>query len=366
MTVNDVAGLIEAHAPIRFQESYDNSGLSVGDPSMDVTGVLICFDVTEQVVDEAISLGANLIVSHHPVIFSGLKSITGKSAVERIVLKAIQHSIALYAAHTNLDSVYSGINDVLCQKLKLSSCRILSPLKGQLSKLITFVPTAHLGNVRAALFEAGAGHIGSYDSCSYASSGEGSFRANKGANPFVGTVGEMHFEQEVRLEVICPKAALPYAIQRLRESHPYEEPAFDIVSLENELERVGIGMIGSLEMPMSEDDFVQHVRSALGCEVVRSSKNRGKTIKTVAVCGGSGGSLASLAAAKRADAYVTGDLKYHTFLDYGERLLLVDAGHFETEHFAIDIFYDFITEKKANFAVYKTKLVENPVNYLYR
>jgi dinuclear metal center YbgI/SA1388 family protein len=366
MKVRDVAKIIEELAPLGYQEGYDNSGLSVGSPNMEVSGILICFDVTEKVVDEAIQKGANLIVSHHPVIFSGLKSITGRNAVERIVLKAIQHNIALYAAHTNLDSVYGGVNDRLCQILGLKNCKVLSPLKGQLVKVVTYVPELHANQVREAMFSAGAGTIGGYDSCSFNSNGRGSFKASAGANPFVGKVGQLHFEPEIRIEVICPRIVVSEVVAQLVEAHPYEEPAYDIIPVENDLSTVGIGMIGDLEVPFETTYFLEMVKEKLGCEVLRYTNPHKIKVTKVAVCGGSGASFASLAVARGADVLVTGDVKYHSFLDYQEKLLLVDAGHFETERFTIDIFYDFITEKIANFAVYKTNQVDNPVNYLYR
>lgn len=366
MTVNDVTRIIEQLAPVGYQESYDNSGLSVGAPSMEVSGILLCFDVTEKVVDEAIELGVNLIISHHPVIFSGLKSITGRSAVERIVLKAIQHNIALYAAHTNLDSVPGGINDKLCDILGIQNRQVLSPLKGQLVKVVTFVPHEQASTVREAMFDAGAGYIGSYDCCSFSADGNGSFRASEGANPFVGEVGQLHFEPEARIEVVCPRILLNGVVEAMVEAHPYEEVAYDIIPLENNYQKVGIGMVGELEEPVETSDFLEMVKEKLGCSVLRFSNPHKSHIKKVAVCGGNGASFANLAIAKGADALVTGDVKYHSFLDYPEKLLLVDAGHFETERFAIDIFYDFIREKIANFAVYKTKQVDNPVNYLYR
>lgn len=366
MTVKDVANIIEQLAPVGYQEGYDNSGLSVGSPLMEVNGILICFDVTENVVDEAIELGANLIISHHPVIFSGLKSITGRSTVERIVLKAIQHNIALYAAHTNLDSVPGGINDKLCDILGIQNRQVLSPLKGQLVKIVTFVPHEQASRVREAMFTAGAGGIGSYDCCSFSTEGKGSFRASEDANPFVGTIGELHFEPETRVEVICPRILVNGVVGAMVEAHPYEEVAYDIIPLENDYSKIGIGMVGELDEPVEVANFLEMIKEKLGCSVLRYSNPHKSHIKKVAVCGGSGASLVSLAIAKGADALVTGDVKYHSFIDYQEKILLVDAGHFETEQFAIDIFYDFIREKIANFAVYKTKRVDNPVNYLYR
>lgn len=366
MTVKDVARIIEQLAPIGYQESYDNSGLSVGVPSMEISSILLCFDVTEKVVDEAIALGANLIISHHPVIFSGLKSITGRSSVERIVLKAIQHNIALYAAHTNLDSVPKGINDKLCDILGLQNRQVLSPLKGQLVKIVTFVPQQQATKVRDAMFAAGAGSIGNYDCCSFSSEGKGSFRASEETNPFIGKIGELHFEPEVRIEVICPRILANGVAAAMIKAHPYEEVAYDIIPLENDFNKIGIGMVGEFEEPVEVSGFLEMVKEKLGCSVLRYSNPHRSSIIKVAVCGGSGASLASLAIAKGADALITGDVKYHNFLDYQENILLVDAGHFETEQFAIDIFYDFIREKIANFAVYKTEQVDNPVNYLYR
>ena len=365
MKVKDVTRLIEELAPLKFQESFDNSGLCVGNPESVVTGALICMDVTEEIVLEAVELKVNLIISHHPVIFSGLKSITGKSAVERIVLKCIKNDIALYSAHTNLDSVLGGVNDKLANVLGLVNTSILTPIKGQLVKVATFVPNNYADKVRNALFDGGAGAIGNYSCCSFNVSGEGTFRATSKANPFVGKVGELHIESEVRIETICSRIDLSKVIQNLIAAHPYEEPAYDIIPLDNELKSVGLGIIGELENPMDTSDFLRMVKSRLGCDVLRYSKPLAKPIRRVAVLGGSGASFISHAIAQNADAFVTADIKYHNFIDAEDRILLLDAGHFETERFTVDIFYDFITKKMVNFAVYKTKHISNPVNYLF-
>lgn len=365
MKVKDIAALIESVAPRSYQESYDNAGLAVGSPDMEVTGVVVCLDVSEQIVEEAISLKANMVISHHPVIFSGLKSLTGRNATERIVMKCIQNGIALYAAHANLDSVWGGVNDRLSAVLGLTNRKVLSPLKGELVKIVTFVPTAYVQNVRNAMFDAGAGTIGAYDCCSYVLNGEGSFRALAGANPFVGEQGKLHIEQEARIEVIASRLVLSQVVDAMIKAHPYEEPAYDIISIENEYAKVGLGMVGDLATPMQESDFLHHVRQSLGAKVLRYSNPTGKMVRRVAVCGGSGASFAAQAVAQKADAYITGDVKYHNFIDAQDKLLLVDAGHFETERFTIDIFYDLIMEKIVNFAVYKTKYIDNPVNYLF-
>lgn len=365
MKVKDITSILEQVAPREYQESYDNAGLSVGSPNEDVTGIVVCLDVSEKIVDEAIELKANLIISHHPVIFSGLKSITGKTATERIVLKAIRHNIALYAAHTNLDSVWGGVNDKLSEVLGLVNRRILSPAKDQLLKIATYVPSSQVDRVRHAMFGAGAGTIGNYDCCSFNVNGHGSFRANEGANPFVGQIGQVHVEAEVKVEVVCTRVALSQVIDEMVKAHPYEEPAYDIIPLENTYSMVGLGMVGELESPMEVNDFLAYVKGKLGCKVLRFSEASNAMIKKVAVCGGSGASFMKEAIAAGADAYITGDVKYHSFIDAQGKIVLIDAGHFETERFTIDIFYDLITKKIVNFAVYKTKYIDNPVNYLF-
>jgi dinuclear metal center YbgI/SA1388 family protein len=363
MKLSLIIKALEELAPPVYQESYDNAGLITGNPEDEIRSALMTVDITEEVLEEAISAKTNLIICHHPVIFASLKGITGKTRAERILLKAIRKNVALYCAHTNLDNVYAGVNLTLAGKLGITDPRVLAPVSGELRKLVTFVPTDFADAVRKALFDAGAGHIGKYDQCSYNLNGTGSFRAMDNAHPFVGKKGQLHFEKEVRIETIYPKARESVVIASLLAAHPYEEAAYDIYPLGNEYPLLGAGMIGTLDRELSKTGFLARVKEKLDCRVVRySGRTRGK-IKTVACCGGNGSFLLSRAIAAGADAFVTGDIKYHQFLDSETDILLVDAGHFETEQFTKEIFYEFLTKKFPNFAIRISNINTNPIKY---
>ena len=324
---------------------------------------MCCIDVTEETIAEAVRLKANLIISHHPVIFTGIKSITGRNYTERIILESIRNNIALYAAHTNIDNSYRGVNMKICDKLGLTDCSILAPLSGQLVKIITFVPFEYAETVRNAMFEAGAGQIGNYENCSYNLEGKGTFRGDDNTNPFAGERGKLHFEKEIRIETIAPAYLKDNVIKSMIAAHPYEEVAYDIYPLANEWLTAGAGMIGVLENDISAKDFLTTLKEVFGIPVVRYAGNDTKKIKKVAVCGGAGSFLTRNAIRMGADAFVTGDIKYHQFFDAEDQLLLCDIGHFESEQFTKEIFYDLLTKNLSNFAVHLSKVVTNPIKY---
>jgi len=363
MQLKQITQFIESIAPLAFQESYDNSGLIIGQPADEISGILIALDITEEILDEAISKSLNLILVHHPIIFSGLKRLNGRNYIERCVLKAIKNDIAIYAAHTNLDSVFGGVNSKICEKLGLKNCRMLSPIPGFLKKLVTFVPTADAEKVRKTIFDAGAGNIGNYDSCSFNQAGQGSFRGNEQANPYVGEKNQLHFEEEIRIETIFPKHIQSRIISALLEAHPYEEVAYDIYPLDNDYNQVGIGMVGELESPLDELEFLGKLKAAFHCEVIKHTRLLGKSISKVAVCGGSGSSYLSKAMAQKADIYISGDFKYHQFFDAEEQIIIADIGHYESEQFTKEVFYELLTKKFPKFAVHLSDLSTNPVNY---
>jgi dinuclear metal center YbgI/SA1388 family protein len=362
ITVKDIIAELERFAPLSYQESYDNAGLIVGDAGRAINSALLCFDITEDVIDEATEAKAGLVISHHPAIFKGLRKINGNSATERIVIKAIRNDIALYASHTNLDSVWGGINTTLAGKLGLSEIKILSPAGNNLFKIVTFVPEAYSEKVRQAMFAAGAGNIGAYDFCSYNIKGTGTFRGGEDANPFVGTKGLLHNEPEIRIETVAKKEDVNKIIASLKQSHPYEEPAYDIYLLENKSAKAGIGAIGVLPRRMEATEFFEKIKTALTVKIIRHNKLF-KTVKTVAVCGGSGASCIDDAIAAEADIFVTGDCKYHQFLDCSNEIILADIGHFESEYFAPEIFYSVISKKFPNFALNLSRSISNPVQY---
>ena len=315
-------------------------------------------------MDEAISKHLNLIVSHHPIIFSGLKKLNGKNYIERSVAKAIKNDIAIYAAHTNLDSVFGGVNSKICEKLNLLNCRILSPGIDLLKKLVTFVPLAQADQVRKALFDAGAGSIGNYDSCSFKANGTGTFRGNDQSNPFVGKKNQLHLEEETRLETIFPKHIQARVIQALLNAHPYEEVAYDIYPLDNEYAQAGIGMIGELAEPMEELIFLTQLKAVFNCNVIKHTQLLGKSISRVAVCGGSGSSYLKLAIAQKADIFISGDFKYHQFFDAEQQIIIADIGHYESEQYTKDLLSALLIKKFPNFAVFISDINTNPIFYI--
>jgi dinuclear metal center YbgI/SA1388 family protein len=363
MKLREIITYLEELAPRSLQESYDNTGLQVGDPQMEVSGVLVALDVSEDVLLEAEKLGFNLILSHHPVIFGGLKSITGKNASERIVKMAIQKNMAIYSGHTNFDAISGGVNTALAERLGLVDQRILAPLSESLRKVVVFVPHAQLEQVRQAMFEAGAGHIGDYDSCSFNLEGTGTFRGGDQSNPFTGKAGEFHQEAETRLETIVPLSRLSRLIRAMCDAHPYEEVAYDVYPLENSDPLRGSGLIGRLEDPMEEEVFMAFLKDRFRATVIRHSALRGKKVQKVAVCGGSGAFLLGKARAAGADVFVTGDVKYHQFSEAEGQLVIMDIGHFESEQFTRELFYDLLMKKFPKFAVRLSETEENPIKY---
>lgn len=364
MKIRDITNAIAAFAPLQYQESYDNAGLLFGSPDWEVTGVLLTLDATEAVIDEAIARKCNLVVAHHPIVFGGLKKINGSNYVERVAIKAIKNDIAVYAAHTNLDNVRNGVCEMMARRLALQNCSVLSPKKELLRKLYTFVPQADAEKVRTALFAAGAGHIGAYSECSYNAEGTGTFKGGEGTNPHVGKAGERHLESETKVEVIFPVYLEQYVIKALRNSHPYEEVAYDVVKLENAYAQVGSGLVGDLKEPMDEDTFLRWVKQQFDTGCVRYTPLRGKPVTKVALCGGAGSFLLKKAISAGADAYISADFKYHEFFDAENQIVIADVGHFESEQFTVELFYHILTEKFPNFAPLKSTIRTNPVNYL--
>ena len=363
MKIKEIINEIEKVAPLSLQENYDNAGLITGHPDNEFSAAILSIDATEEVIQEAIDRGANMVISHHPIIFSGLKKINGNNYIERTIIKAIKNDIAIYAVHTNIDNVSTGVNAKICEKLALINCKVLLPKRGELKKLVTFIPTDQLDKVRQEIFLAGAGHIGNYDSCSYNLEGEGSFRALEGADPYVGNVGEIHFEREIRFEAIFPAHKQSNIISALLKSHPYEEVAYDIYPLDNVYEKIGAGMIGELEKPISEKEFLDKIKKVFDVNCIRHTEFLGKKIKKIAVCGGSGSFLLRRAINKSADIFISGDFKYHQFFDADKQILIADIGHYESEQYTKELFYDILTKKFPNFAFYFSEKNTNPVNY---
>ena len=363
MKVSEIVYCIESEFPKALQESYDNSGLIAGNPNEEVKGILLALDVTEAVLKEASKKGLNFIISHHPAVFQNIKHFTGINATERILIYALQNKIALFSAHTNLDNHQNGLNEYLANSLGLKHSVVLSPMEGRLQKLVIFVPVSEADKVRQAIFTAGSGHIGEYDMCSFNIEGTGTFRALDKANPYVGAKGQIHREPELRIETIMPEFIQENVIRALLESHPYEEVAYDIYPLANKWKQNGSGRIGMLENPVEESQFLDGVKAALKSKCLRHTALTGKMIRKVAVCGGSGSFLIHQAILAGADVFVSADFKYHQFFEGEGKILLIDAGHFETEQFALQLFYDVLNKKIPNFAVHFSESAINPVNY---
>ncbi len=362
--IKEIADALEMFAPLPLQDGFDNAGLQVGLTETEVTGVLLCLDVTEKIVDEAVALGCNLIVSHHPLIFSPLKKITGATYVERCVMKAMAAGIAIYSAHTNIDNAIGGVNYRIAEKLGLKNLKVLVPKEDSLLKLSVYVPVSAADEVRAALFAAGCGSIGNYDSCSYNVNGFGTFKAGEDANPYCGSKGVLHKEEEVRIDTIMPIYIKGRAIKALLASHPYEEPAYDIYPLKNKWETVGSGVIGELDEPVDELEFLQHIKNRFNVGSLRHTPLLGKKVKRVALCGGAGGSFASAALSAGADLYLTGEARYHDLFSYDGKMLLAVIGHYESEQYTMDIFKEIINDAFPQVEVRTTENNTNPIQYL--
>ncbi len=363
MKLSEIINVLEQWAPLSFQEEYDNSGLIVGQNDLKINKAIISLDCTEEVVNEAIDMDANLIISHHPIVFRGLKKFNGKTYVERTVMKAIKHDIALYAIHTNLDNTLIGVNAKIAEKIDIQNTRILAPKKNQLKKLIFFVPITQSEAVCDALFMAGAGSIGDYDRCSFQSLGKGTFRANEKAKPYVGETGEWHKEEEMRVEMIYPKFKERKVLSALLHSHPYEEVAYDLYDLSNTWNQMGSGFVGELREEMEVGQFLEKLKTDLNTPCIRYTDYK-KKIKKVAICGGSGSFLLSQAKRENCDVFITGDFKYHEFFDAEGQIMIADVGHYESEQFTMQLIQDFLKEKIPNFATYLTKRKTNPINYI--
>jgi len=364
MILSEITSFLNSRIPLSLQESYDNCGLLVGDSDADITGALICLDITGEVLDEAVEKNCNLVIAHHPLIFSGIKNLTGQTGIERLVIRAIKENIAIFALHTNLDNHYEGVSHQLSSKLGLINPEILRPMSGMLRKLITFCPASHADKVREAIFNAGAGEIGNYNNCSYNSQGEGTFRALAGANPFVGELGKLHTETEIRIETIFPAYLENTVISALKLVHPYEEVAYDIYPLANKHNRIGAGMIGTLLEAVEAEKFLINVKEILQTGCIRHTNLKNKKVQRIAVCGGSGSFLIQDAISCNADIYITGDIKYHDFFIPGNRMILADVGHFESEQFTKELIYTLLNKKFTTFALFISGTNTNPVNYL--
>jgi dinuclear metal center YbgI/SA1388 family protein len=363
MQIAEVIQFLESIAHPSLQESYDNAGLITGSAGWECSGIICSLDATEEVIKEAIDKKCNLVVAHHPIIFSGLKKITGKNYVEKTIITAIKNDIAIYAIHTNLDNVLQGVNGKLAEKIGLQEISPLLPKAQTLKKLYTFVPSGKIEEVRNAIFIAGAGYIGDYSECSFATEGTGSFKPSAGTNPYAGQVGERHYEKEQKIEVIFPSFLEHQLVSALKAAHPYEEVAYDVINLSNSHPARGSGLLGHFPSPLPEKDFLTLLQSVFRLKMIRHTRFTGRPVRKVALCGGAGSFLISNALIAGADAFITADLKYHEFFDANDRLLIADIGHYESEQFTIELLAEHLEQKFPTFAVLKTGVETNPVRY---
>lgn len=361
--VSDVVRVFEDFAPAALCEDFDNVGLLIGEMSQPVSKALITIDITEEVVDEALVNGCDLIVSHHPIMLNGIKRLNGRNDQERLIVKAIKNNLVIFSAHTNADRVLDGVSGRMAQKLGLVNCQVLDPAAKQLIKLMVYAPESHAMQVREALFEAGAGVIGQYDCCSFNSNGTGTFRASEMAKPFVGQPGQMHQEAEVKIEVVLPAFKTKAVVKSMVAAHPYEEVAYDLVPIENQWPQAGYGIVGELEHEQDAQTFLSNLKSTFNVEYIRHTPFLGRPVKKVALCGGSGSFLLKRAIASGADLFITGDFKYHQFFDAEKSLIIADIGHYESEQFTKELFCELLTKNLSNFALCLSKVNTNPIKY---
>jgi dinuclear metal center YbgI/SA1388 family protein len=363
MKLAEIIAYLESLAPLSSQESYDNSGLIVGNKNTELTNALISLDCTEEIVDEAISKGCNLIISHHPILFKGIKKLTGENYIERTIIKAIEYKIAIYAIHTNLDNYHLGVNKKIGELLGIQHPEILAPAEDNLIKFSVYTPVSHAELVKNSLFQNGAGKIGNYEECSFSLEGEGTYKALSEANPFLGNIGERHHEKEIKIEVLVSKQRLNRMIDAMIAVHPYEEVAYDCIPLKNKNKAEGAGMYGELSEAMNEIDFLNHLKTKFNCQIIRHTRFLNQPIKKIAWCGGAGSFLLNAAKRKGADIFITGDFKYHEFFDSENQLIIADIGHFESEQFTIALLDELLRKKFATFAPCLTEINTNPVKY---
>ncbi len=363
MKISDVISFLESLAPPSLQEHYDNAGLIIGEKNWECTGVICSLDATEEVINEAIAKKCNLLVAHHPIIFGGLKKINGKNYVERAVITAIKNDIAIYAIHTNLDNVMEGVNGKIAALLGLQNNLILSQKDAILKKLFTFAPVDKAEQVRDAIFDAGGGNIGNYDECSFNAEGIGTFKGQEGADPYVGEVGKQHREKEIKIEVIFPAWLENNIVTALKAAHPYEEVAYDVISLVNRHPRIGSGIIGELREPVSETNFLNEVKRIFKLKVIRHTPFTEQTHKEDRYLRWCRKFPGAFGPGCRRRLYITADMKYHEFFDANGRMVIADIGHYESEQFTIDLLAEILEQKFPNFAVLKTEVNTNPVRY---
>ncbi|MBI4536287.1 MAG: Nif3-like dinuclear metal center hexameric protein [Ignavibacteriae bacterium] len=368
MTVREIQDVIEHWAPREIAWGQDNVGLQIGNPASRLLGILIALDVTEKIITEARRHRANLIISHHPLLFKAPRSITPRNQVGRCIDALVKSGIALYSAHTNLDFAHGGTSWAIAEALGLTAVDFLyKPYKVQ-RKIVTFVPTDHVDRVAVAMAEAGAGRIGNYDNCSFRMLGTGTFKANERANPVVGSKNVLEKVAETRLEMVVDQWLVPGVLKALKQAHPYEEVAHDVYPTENESDAFGMGIIGMLVRPMTLKSLLALIKKKLGARALRCTGSLNHKVSRIAACGGSGSELLDEAVRARADAFITADVKYHTFHDANGRIALIDAGHYETEHLVVQTMAKKLAQEmrrmRIHVPVFASRTSTNPIVYV--
>ena len=364
MKINEITNYLESLAPIYLQEDYDNSGLITGNKYWKVSNILVCLDCTEKVVEEAIAKSCNLIVTHHPIVFSGLKSIVGKNYVEQTIIKAIKNDIAIYAIHTNLDNIKDGVNAVIAKKIGLEKTKILRPKKDFIKKLSFYCPVSEANRIKNLLWEAGAGNIGNYSHCSFSTIGQGTFLGNDFSKPSLGEKNVLHTEKEEKIEIIFPSYLENKILNTLYSVHPYEEVAYEIYLLDNVNQDIGSGLYGKLKKPMKSNDFLRYLKKIMQTKCIRHTNLNKEYIETVSVCGGSGSFLLDDAKRVKADIFITSDFKYHEFFNADNNIIIADIGHYESEQFTKELLNELLKKKFTKFATHLSSINTNPINYI--
>ncbi|MGB3592003.1 MAG: Nif3-like dinuclear metal center hexameric protein [Nonlabens sp.] len=362
MTIKDISKSLKEIAHLHYAEDFDNVGLLTGEYDWECTGVLVTLDCLENTIDEAIARGCNMVVAFHPIIFSGLKNLQPSNYVKRTVVKAIKNDVAIYAVHTALDNAYNGVSYRMAKSLGLKDIRTLIPRSGIIKKILFYVPQDYATQVQEALYKVGAGELGNYSECSFTVQGKGSFKGNQDSNPFTGEKNVRKLEDEAMVSLTYLPHLEREVLQALEKTHPYEQVAYEITTLENSYQNIGMGAIGELEQPLESGAFLESLKTTFGTKIIRHTLSRKRNIQKIAVLGGSGAFGIQKAIAQKADAYVTSDLKYHDFF-LGADTLLCDVGHYESEQFTIDLIYDFLNAKFCNIAIFCAQAQTNPVNY---
>ena len=367
MTIGELTTYLEDWAPPGAAWERDNVGLQIGSREKKLKNILLCLELNQEVLNEALDKKCNFIFTHHPLIFNPLKRIdTQKDLQAKLIEVIIKNDLTVYSAHTNLDFTKDGVSFELAKTLKLKNINFLETEESNQFKVVLFVPEKYLEKVAGAVFSAGGGIIGEYKNCSFRLKGEGTFQGSEKSNPAIGKKLRMEKVEETRLELIVDSWNLKKVISALMKTHPYEEPAYDVYPLKNRNVNYGEGAIGELTAKMNEKQFLGHVNKSLKTEAVRFCRGKNTSIQKVAVCGGAGSGLLKSAVAAGADAFITADIKYHTFHDALGNILLIDAGHYETEIFSLNAVQKKIETyfgKNRNIKVYKYSRSTNPIKF---